>query len=1042
MIGGAVRRRIVGLHAGSLLAPLHLTVALRATPSPVAAAPTCALAFSLFDANATNGGSTAPGGTGVTLAYPGYTNGLTVDVDVKQGSTGCSDTAFNKTTWYVMFSRWAAGIIDGTNAAQVDAVGASLIETAGSFNYTNDFTGGFDLAAGGATTPTSGSTLTVYGDITQCDISQGTTAGFAPDYYVTHSSTSGAGAFYWLALGASNAGSKRRTDGGSWVQGGGGKGYCFNFVDPRRSDTIIYDTAIPSITALTVNGGSVTNSATPTLSLTATDNTALWLMAFSNSATCSYASTLGTEWSPWEAYAATKAWPITSGYGSVGAGEGPHTVCVRVMDRAGNLDSLTVTLGYDLTAPAVASFATALASPTNATSLPYTLAFNESVTGLVAADITNVGSATGCLPTVTGSGASYTIAFTGCGTSGTLVPRLAAGSVTDLAGNAGPLAATTGESLTLDRIPPTVSTFARDTSTDSGSSASDGITNAAAPAFLLTFSESITGLAAGDFALSGTAAGCSISAPTGSGSSYRVAVSGCGEGTLTLILGANTVADLATNPGPVATSAATGSFTIDRTPPAGCTLVIDAGAAYTRSGVSTLTIGCTTVSPATDRMRFSNNAAIYSTDEPYATTKSNWSLVTGNGASGGEGAKMVTLQVIDLAGNSATASDAIGYDPTPPTLVISDPAPGSEQASNLPLYPLVYDASDATSGPPTVSVRRERVAVAGPACPVAGWAWDGDALPTAPGLLAGPLQSGFCYRWTLVATDGAGNSTSLLSGRILTDLVAPVVSSLILGDGSGVTIATTLSTSVAATDPLSGLAAARWSVGNGGEWQVSCRNSGLVYAANRTASLTLGAGAGDYAVAVEVCDAAGNVRQVSDVVRLDSARRLPTLVLGARIVDCADESRLLATNTTGSIYWPTGRELCLVPTLVSATDGSDLVNGVARSGATGAGDAIELTLLSSNPCPAGSDCAGLVGRYPDELFGSPLPVSSSGPVLRLRLDAETTSAPYSLPAVSLTTALRVNVRWYAAGSLVATTTHTSLLSLHLHAYATGARPGP
>ena len=113
---------------------------------------------------------------------------------------------------------------------------------------------------------------------------------------------------------------------------------------------------------------------------------------------------------------------------------------------------------------------------------------------------------------------------------------------------------------------------------DTGTSASDGITNATTLTFDLVFDEKVTGLASTDFTRTGSATGCgtpSVAANSGyspSGSGYTISLAGCSEGTVTLTLGVNTVADVATNAGP--TSSASASATIDRTGPVGCTLVI------------------------------------------------------------------------------------------------------------------------------------------------------------------------------------------------------------------------------------------------------------------------------------------------------------------------------------------------------------------------------------------------------------------------------------------------------------------------------------
>ncbi len=76
----------------------------------------------------------------------------------------------------------------------------------------------------------------------------------------------------------------------------------------------------------------------------------------------------------------------------------------------------------------------------------------------------------------------------------------------------------------------------------------------------------MTGLTAGDFTRTGTATGCTVGAPVGSGSSYTVAVTGCSDGTVILALKADSIIDGVGNTGPEAgVTAAT--VTIDRTLP-------------------------------------------------------------------------------------------------------------------------------------------------------------------------------------------------------------------------------------------------------------------------------------------------------------------------------------------------------------------------------------------------------------------------------------------------------------------------------------------
>ena len=82
--------------------------------------------------------------------------------------------------------------------------------------------------------------------------------------------------------------------------------------------------------------------------------------------------------------------------------------------------------------------------------------------------------------------------------------------------------------------------------------------------FNLTFNQSVVGLEAGDFAITGTSGGCFVSSLTGSAASYSAIVSGCSDGTVGLRLAAESVTGAAI--GPVA-SASTAQVSLDRKNP-------------------------------------------------------------------------------------------------------------------------------------------------------------------------------------------------------------------------------------------------------------------------------------------------------------------------------------------------------------------------------------------------------------------------------------------------------------------------------------------
>jgi len=111
--------------------------------------------------------------------------------------------------------------------------------------------------------------------------------------------------------------------------------------------------------------------------------------------------------------------------------------------------------------------------------------------------------------------------------------------------------------------------------------------------FAIHFSVASTGLDAVDLARTGTAVGCTIGTPAGAGTNWTVDVTGCGEGTLGLQLGADAVTSTDGIPGPVNV---TGSPTIllDRTPPA-----VSAPWVTLRSGTTLPSASTTSAVPVT-----------------------------------------------------------------------------------------------------------------------------------------------------------------------------------------------------------------------------------------------------------------------------------------------------------------------------------------------------------------------------------------------------------------------------------------------------------
>ena len=229
-----------------------------------------------------------------------------------------------------------------------------------------------------------------------------------------------------------------------------------------------------------------------------------------------------------------------------------------------NIDKLT---------PRVSTLNLAASSPTKAASVTWSVTFSESVTGVDTADFSLVANGvTGASITgVSGSGANYTVtASTGSG-SGSLGLNLVDNDtiVDNNSNKLGGLGAGngnfTGQVYTVDRTGPTVVSINR---ADPNPSTSNTVT------WTVTFSESVTGVNAADFALAASGlSGAFITTVTGSGTTWSVdANTGIGAGTLGLNLVdddsiADSLANLLGGTGAGNGNATGQVYTISETPP-------------------------------------------------------------------------------------------------------------------------------------------------------------------------------------------------------------------------------------------------------------------------------------------------------------------------------------------------------------------------------------------------------------------------------------------------------------------------------------------
>ena len=182
---------------------------------------------------------------------------------------------------------------------------------------------------------------------------------------------------------------------------------------------------------------------------------------------------------------------------------------------------------------------------TNAATLVFDVTFDVPVTGFLANDLSNLGTATGCvIGAPAGSAAAYTVTVTGCSV-GTVILRIAGGAVTNEVG--GVNAPTLGPVVTIDRSGPTVTINQASTQPDP--------TGSSPILFAVVFSETVPTFDAGDVVITGTAGGTKIASVTGGGALYVVSVTGMTtNGTVIASIAAGATTGLAGNPSSASTS--------------------------------------------------------------------------------------------------------------------------------------------------------------------------------------------------------------------------------------------------------------------------------------------------------------------------------------------------------------------------------------------------------------------------------------------------------------------------------------------------------
>jgi len=366
---------------------------------------------------------------------------------------------------------------------------------------------------------------------------------------------------------------------------------------------------------------------------------------------------------------------------------------------------------------------------------------------------------------------------------------------------------------------------------------------------------------------------------------------------------------------------------------------------------------------------------------------------------------MPTVQSVDKAGNNGPSpSLTITPDNTPPVVTWTNPTAD------------VYDTTGTVTPAWTVTDTGSGVSSAGKVTryylpTLSANVCSGDLVNDGFQTSGTPttLISGRCYYWTFTTrpTDNVGNETSanLQSSTIKVDTVHPT-GDLTFDDTSGVTHSRFINASVTMEDANSGPLQVRFSTDGGFSWTAWTAYVVSTPVTPTVTPLTLASGTGTYTVLAQIQDLAGNMTPLGHSTALLNEVIMPTLGAAAKIYDCANLTTLLATNTTGTIYWPVDRDLCLVPTARLVTPGSDGTNTPP--------------LIGTISDPSGNTIAPYTLRAPDpdEMVKAPVivwPTVGPHPVdnamLRFTFGRETSSLSTSTPYITVPYDTVVTVVW-------------------------------
>ncbi len=295
-------------------------------------------------------------------------------------------------------------------------------------------------------------------------------------------------------------------------------------------------------------------------------------------------------------------------------------------------------------------------------------------------------------------------------------------------------------------------------------SSSTLITKATSLSYTVNFGQSVTGLAASDFSVSGTgSSGCTVEAPSGSGTNYILVVNGCSPGTVILTLATNSVVNTSAQSGPTSNNTAQ-AVLVDRTAPTISSVSAPSNSTYIPGNALNFTVNFSESVTVTGLPRLTLTVGsltkyatfVSLTDSKTATFR--YTVVTASGEFDTDGIAVSTT--LDLNGGAIADLATNALSP----LTFTAPTLTSVLVAQTPAAPTITSITPSSG---TLSVAFTAGATNGSAISNyqystdngANWSTRSPVATTSPISILG-LTNGTAYNVRLRAVNGAGAGDS------------------------------------------------------------------------------------------------------------------------------------------------------------------------------------------------------------------------------------------------------------------------------------------